>query len=695
MNEKDIRLLTAYLAKVRAAATKSELDAAGQEYQELFSLSDDSGLPQLRDGIFSLGSELVRLREELRRRSGIGSTGLSDKEKEELALVTKLLDENLFTYHFQPIVRTDNGGIFAYEALMRAKDMQGISPFHILKYAELTGRLSEIEEYTFLNILQKMTELREKLGGRPVFINSLPNISIAPDKEQQILASLAADPSAAVIEMTENSEFDDKTLEAIKEKYSALGVQLAIDDYGSGYSNINNLLRYTPNYVKIDRSLMTGIENDRKKRHFVRDIIDFCHDNGIMALAEGVETEGELRQVILLGADLIQGFYTAMPHPELLTELPYEIRSQIKTFRQEREDGRRLRIYTAEKDERIPLDKLARDGYSRIRIPASCSGANVTVAGSPALDTDIHIEIAEGFEGRVTLDTAHLSNLPERPVIDIGEKCAVILSLIGENRFRNSGIRVPLSSSLTLDGQGDLDIHLGSSDYYGIGNDLSSANGELIFDQDGTVSVTADSHAGVLIGSGLGGVINIRRGRYVLKGQGSMCVCIGCYKGTAKIDILGCDMEAYASGAMCTAIGSMNGDADIHIIYSSVKCTMDGQLGTALGTIDGSRALINVESVSMKINMNADSLTAFGSLFMESDIRINRSSVKIKADGAKSIALGSLNGDTRVTMTDVDFSLELSSELRVCIMAQEKDIHTVGGRYRVKMGESEYDHLTF
>ena len=125
---------------------------------------------------------------------------------------------------------------------------------------------------------------------------------------------------------------DDSNLDRLKEFFASLDIDIAVDDYGTGYSNISNLLRYMPNYVKIDRSLLSEIQNKPQKQHFVREIIDFCHNNDILALAEGVETSEELSQVIHLGADLIQGFYTARPSATPIERIDDTVRSQIKRF---------------------------------------------------------------------------------------------------------------------------------------------------------------------------------------------------------------------------------------------------------------------------------------------------------------------------------------------------------------------------
>lgn len=674
MEQSIASILCEYLDKARECKSRDEL--AKLRESVLARLEGRCGADEraLCERIFDLTARLADRK----------APELSDPEKAENMLVQKLLDQNLFTYHFQPIVRVDNGEIFAYEALMRAGDIKGMTPFHILKYAEITHRLYEVEQYTFLNVLRIVAASGERLAGRPVFINSMPNVHILPEKAKEI-EELLGTVGNVVVEMTESSEYNDRELDEIKEKYERLGIPIAIDDFGTGYSNIANLLRYTPNFVKIDRSLLSGIESSPNKKHFVREIIDFCHENKIMALAEGVESFEELRTVILLGADLIQGYYTARPAPELIQAIPYEIRSEIRDCRHEREDGRRLRTYRAEKGERVSLERLSREGYSCIHIGVGYQDGTVTVAGSQHHESGIHIITAEGFSGTLALENARLSNLTGRPCIDIGEKSRLTLSLAGVNRLDNSGIRVPESSELMTAGLGELDIRLGSADYYGIGNDLSSTHGKLHFNQDGAIKFTAGSHAGVCIGSGLGGIIDIDRGRYVFDLNGSSNIAIGAFDGPTSIDIVGCDFECTAAGAYSVAIGSVSGEADIHIIYSSIRWASDSQLSAGIGTLHGRSSRVHIESASVTAEMSADALAVFGSLNGESQVTLERSSIRMSADGKLAMGFGSPEGNTSLTLTDIDITGKLSNTVDACTKADPGDIHISGGRYRVSV----------
>ena len=162
-------LLNEYIEKVKEIESYSELRTVEEQYRPLLpeGLNDDEA--QLVRSVFELAAHVVVCKDELACAS-IARPRLSDEEMNENLLVQQLLDENLFTYHFQPIVRVDNGEIFAYEALMRAGTLKGITPFHILKYAELTGRLFEVEQYTFLNVLKLAKANSERLKGRPIFL---------------------------------------------------------------------------------------------------------------------------------------------------------------------------------------------------------------------------------------------------------------------------------------------------------------------------------------------------------------------------------------------------------------------------------------------------------------------------------------------------------------------------------------------
>ena len=259
------------------------------------------------------------------------SDKLNDDEKIICDIVKKILDENLFKYHFQPIVDAKTGEIFSYEALMRADVEQRISPLDILKYATHLDRLKDVEKATLYNVLTFVNDNNTLFEGKKVFINSIPGNQLVGQEAAGIEEKLKSIHDQVVIELTEQTEAEDDAFERMKERFTQLGVETAVDDYGTGYSNIVNLLRYMPNYVKIDRMLLSNIQDNPQKQHFVKDIVLFAHDNHFKVLAEGIETYEELRTVIDLNVDLIQGYYTAKPQEEVIQAISEEIAQQIRT----------------------------------------------------------------------------------------------------------------------------------------------------------------------------------------------------------------------------------------------------------------------------------------------------------------------------------------------------------------------------
>jgi len=247
-------------------------------------------------------------------------------------IVERILNENLLTYYYQPIVNAKDGSIFAYEALMRC-EVEKINPLQIIEAAGYLNRLQDVETATLLNVTQDVIDRMNMFGDSKVFINSLPGHHLDENGEALLYERVMNNRNRFVIEMTEESELSDDDLNLLKKKNGLVGLETAIDDYGTGYSNIANLLRYVPRYVKVDRSLISQIHKNMQKQHFVKDIVSFAHDNGIYVLAEGVELQEELKMVIEFGVDLIQGYYTGRPQRDPVSNIDEDIINSIKRYR--------------------------------------------------------------------------------------------------------------------------------------------------------------------------------------------------------------------------------------------------------------------------------------------------------------------------------------------------------------------------
>ena len=227
----------------------------------------------------------------------------------------RLLQEELVSYHFQPICSARSGRIAAYEALMRVDLPTLHSPAQVMQLAHETGRLYEIERITVFHssaIFQRMQAQGLFQSDALLFINSIANVSLTNEDVEEYAQRYPELLKRLVVEITEQEDLDRACLER-KRNVPGFSGSFALDDYGSGYSNELNLLELSPRYIKIDISIVRGIDTDRDKQQIVSNIVAYAHARSMQLIAEGIETEAQLRTVIGLGVDLLQGYYLSRP----------------------------------------------------------------------------------------------------------------------------------------------------------------------------------------------------------------------------------------------------------------------------------------------------------------------------------------------------------------------------------------------
>ena len=227
----------------------------------------------------------------------------------------RLLQEELVSYHFQPICSARSGRVAAYEALMRVDLPTLHSPAQVMQLAHETGRLYEIERITVFHsseIFQRMQAQGLLQSDALLFINSIANVSLTVEDVEEYAQRYPELLKRLVVEITEQEDLDRACLER-KRNVPGFSGSFALDDYGSGYSNELNLLELSPRYIKIDISIVRGIDTDRDKQQIVSNIVAYAHARSMQLIAEGIETEAQLRTVIGLGVDLLQGYYLSRP----------------------------------------------------------------------------------------------------------------------------------------------------------------------------------------------------------------------------------------------------------------------------------------------------------------------------------------------------------------------------------------------
>lgn len=171
-----------------------------------------------------------------------------------------------------------------------------------------------MEKITFFQAAEGYCHLRENgdvKGDELLFINSIANQSMTDEELQEFIRRYGNLRSQLVLEITEQELLSE---EALKKK-TRPGFQgaIALDDYGSGYNGEKSLLAVSPKYIKIDMVIIRNIDQDVDKQQIVSNIVEYAHQRGMYIVAEGLERPEELRKVLELGVDLLQGYYLARP----------------------------------------------------------------------------------------------------------------------------------------------------------------------------------------------------------------------------------------------------------------------------------------------------------------------------------------------------------------------------------------------
>ncbi|MCR5033218.1 MAG: EAL domain-containing protein [Lachnospiraceae bacterium] len=678
---------TAEMNRILESAEKAGIETAILPIEgELQNISLKDMLQEARDQM-----ELDP-RSRMERRIG----ALSGEEKERLGVVRKILDENLLTYYFQPIVSAETGDIYGYEALMRPSDPDlDVTPYDILRYAELLNRLGDVERYTFLNVAKIMTENERRFGHRVVFINSIPGAPMLAEDYLEIDNALWTHAGHIVVEMTEQTEAGEQKIRALKHRFEQMGVPIALDDYGTGYSNIFNLLEYMPKFVKIDRSLISDIHGSPKKKRFVREIIEFCHDNDILTLAEGVETWQELRSVIRMGVDLIQGYYTGRPGPDITGLIDLDIKREIARYQKERLAGRKENVYLPDETGRVQLNYVEKSSFNCILVGKEGTGCgDVVIAGIPHFKTNTHLIVAAGYKGRITLENASFAG-NGGPCIDIGENAEVQLELIGGTYLNKGGIRIPGSSKLMICGNGNMEIYLEDRECFGIGNDMSSTHGDILLDQDGLITIEANGTNGICIGSGFGGHISIRRGKYDLSANCDLGICIGAFTGDTTISMSDCDTDMTLAVTRGIGIGTLDGDLDLLLHNSSVKCRAEATHAVAYGSLGTRMSRVNVHDASLITDLRGEVIIGIGAKDGHTELHVERATVRIVENGYKALAFGGFNEDTDVYMEDCDTGVEVNTASQTDTMCRPERFKIKHGRNRFLVNGNSVEHPRF
>lgn len=250
-------------------------------------------------------------------------------------LLERILEGKLIKPVYQPIVWLTDGKIYGYEALSRISDKKlDMNIEQMFKIADKMNKLWELETLCRTKALENSIHLD---ADKKLFLNV--NSNIIHDKEfkkgftKNRLNEYGLDSNNIIFEITERVAVIDREafLSSINH-YKSQNYGIAVDDVGAGYSGLNIIASIRPNLLKLDMNLVRDIDKDETKQLLCTAMIDFCRKAGILLIAEGVETEEELKTLIKLNVDLGQGYFLGLPQ-ESFGHLSPEIIEIITKYR--------------------------------------------------------------------------------------------------------------------------------------------------------------------------------------------------------------------------------------------------------------------------------------------------------------------------------------------------------------------------
>lgn len=581
-------------------------------------------------------------------------------DPEERRYVGKMLNDNLLKYQFQPIVDAHTGDIFAYEALMRSGGEIKLSPVAILNHAAALNRLTDVERLTLTNTFDYLYTHPDEFENKMLFVNSIPSCTLSDRDFDDLYAKYRSIMDKIVIEFTEQTEASAEQLKSIIDRSQRMHFKIAIDDYGTGYSNISNLLTFMPHCVKIDRSLIMNIQADKRKQHFTRNIIEYAHDNNFKVLAEGVETPEELAAVIAMGIDLIQGYYTAKPSYEVIREIDPDIKEEIVQIYSRSGNAAYKKTYFTDDESGIDLKTLDLGGYTDIFV----SSSEYVLSGSRDYTSELSVIIKDGIKCKLNLSDVNLRNERGEPCIKLGKGAKLTLDISGDVSIYGS-VLVPETADLQIVGDGSLSVIQKSDRKFAIGNDLTHSYGNIGIYLDNRLDIKAGAEQCVAIGGGTNGggsVIDIRAKEIFLDISGKQVLGIGSFYADSNVRIADSAITVRLQCAAGIALGGYGRGINVCLTDSSFDVKAEGKNISGIYSAYANDGSINIIDCTVTMKYNGELIHAVGFENGLGSITAENSSCDIRMEGVNCFALGSCDRNVKVNLNKCKGNIVIFAE---------------------------------
>lgn len=237
----------------------------------------------------------------------------------------RALDNYEFDVYYQPKydIQSDPPRLVSAEALIRWQhsELGMIPPDNFIPLFEKNGKIGNVDQYVWSQAARKIARWRIEYGLTvPVSVN-LSRVDLfdpkLTDTLETILAENGLDHSALKLEVTETAYTDnsDQMIQVVANLHKK-GYTVEMDDFGTGYSSLSMLSAMPIDVLKMDRTFVQNIEHDERDIQLVALILGIAKNMNIPVIAEGVETESQMKLLKELGCDIVQGFYFSKPlHP--------------------------------------------------------------------------------------------------------------------------------------------------------------------------------------------------------------------------------------------------------------------------------------------------------------------------------------------------------------------------------------------
>ncbi|WP_239618101.1 bifunctional diguanylate cyclase/phosphodiesterase [Cohnella mopanensis] len=253
------------------------------------------------------------------------NAGIMDTFKRKLDLENELrwaASKGELQLHYQPQVHASTGRMEGMEALLRWNHprLGTVSPSEFIPIAEETGIIMDIGKWVLKEVCSQLREWQsESLFVPAVAVNLSARQFMAADlvsSIRDIVCGTPCSPQQIVIEITESSSMNDiESVLPILHEFKSLGFQIAIDDFGKGYSALGYMKQFPIDILKIDKSFVQELTSDSKSAVITKAIIDMAHGMNLKVIAEGVETTEQLQYLRTMDCDIVQGYFIDPPMP--------------------------------------------------------------------------------------------------------------------------------------------------------------------------------------------------------------------------------------------------------------------------------------------------------------------------------------------------------------------------------------------